>query len=132
MATTDVLGIFAHPDDLELQVGGTVLKLNSLGYTVSALDATRGEMGTRGTPEGWAEEAKAAAVVLGLNSRENLDPKGRTYGCRQRVQDSAREGAPQIKAKTDNHSPTRRPASGPRPYCPARTRIRAPLFNEEL
>ncbi|NNE68703.1 MAG: bacillithiol biosynthesis deacetylase BshB1 [Pyrinomonadaceae bacterium] len=75
MATTDVLGIFAHPDDLELQVGGTVLKLRSLGYTVSALDATRGEMGTRGTPEGRAEEAKAAAGILGLRSRENLGLK---------------------------------------------------------
>lgn len=68
-----VLAVFAHPDDLELTVGGTMLKLRSLGYATGAVDVTRGEMGTRGTPEGRAKEASAAAEILGLSVRENLE-----------------------------------------------------------
>ncbi|HUF04672.1 MAG TPA: bacillithiol biosynthesis deacetylase BshB1 [Aridibacter sp.] len=69
----DVLAVFAHPDDLELTVGGTMLKMKKLGYSTGAIDVTRGEMGTRGTPEGRAEEAEAAAEILGLSVRENLE-----------------------------------------------------------
>jgi bacillithiol biosynthesis deacetylase BshB1 len=68
----DVLAIFAHPDDLELTVGGTMLRLKQLGYATGALDLTRGEMGTRGTVEGRAAEAEAAAKILRLDIRENL------------------------------------------------------------
>jgi len=68
----DILAVFAHPDDLELSVGGTMLKLKSLGYKTGALDVTRGEMGTRGTVEGRAKEAEAAAKILKLDVRENL------------------------------------------------------------
>ena len=68
----DILAVFAHPDDLELSVAGTMLKLKTLGYRTGALDVTRGEMGTRGTVEGRAKEAKAAAKILQLNVRENL------------------------------------------------------------
>ncbi|REJ75239.1 MAG: bacillithiol biosynthesis deacetylase BshB1 [Acidobacteria bacterium] len=71
----DVLAIFAHPDDLELTVGGTMLKMKSLGYKTGAVDVTRGEMGTRGTVKGRAEEAEAAAEILGLSVRENLELK---------------------------------------------------------
>lgn len=69
---TDVLAIFAHPDDVELTVGGTLLKMKSLGYKTGALDVTRGEMGTRGTPEIRAVEADEAAKILKLDVRENL------------------------------------------------------------
>lgn len=72
MSTVDILAIFAHPDDVELTVGGTLLKMTSLGYRTGALDVTRGEMGTRGTVEGRAKEAEAAAKILKLNVRENL------------------------------------------------------------
>jgi bacillithiol biosynthesis deacetylase BshB1 len=72
MTEVDVLAVFAHPDDLELSVGGTILKLKALGYRTAALDVTRGEMGTRGTVEGRAEEAKRAAEILQLDLRENL------------------------------------------------------------
>lgn len=68
----DVLAIFAHPDDMELCVGGTLLKMKSLGYRTGALDVTRGEMGTRGTPEIRAQEAENAAEILKLDLRENL------------------------------------------------------------
>lgn len=72
MSEVDVLAVFAHPDDLELMVAGTVLKMRSMGYRVGALDVTRGEMGTRGTPEGRAQEAEDAARILELDFRENL------------------------------------------------------------
>ena len=72
MSQVDILAIFAHPDDAELTVGGTLLKMKSLGYRTGALDVTRGEMGTRGTVEGRAKEAEAAAGILKLDVRENL------------------------------------------------------------
>lgn len=72
MTEVDVLAVFAHPDDLELSVGGTMLKLKALGYRTGALDVTRGEMGTRGTVEGRAAEAVKAAEILQLDIRENL------------------------------------------------------------
>jgi bacillithiol biosynthesis deacetylase BshB1 len=68
----DILAIFAHPDDVELSVGGTLLKTKQLGYRTGALDVTRGEMGTRGTVEGREQEAMDAARVLKLDVRENL------------------------------------------------------------
>lgn len=73
MSEIDILAIFAHPDDMELCVGGTLLKMKSLGYRTGALDVTRGEMGTRGTPEIRAKEAEDAAKILKLDLRENLD-----------------------------------------------------------
>lgn len=72
MHTVDILAVFAHPDDLELSVGGTMLKLKDLGYRTGALDVTRGEMGTRGTVECRAIEAENAAKILKLDSRDNL------------------------------------------------------------
>jgi bacillithiol biosynthesis deacetylase BshB1 len=72
-AQLDVLAIAAHPDDVELSVGGTLVKLAEWGYKTGILDLTRGEAGTRGTPEIRAAEAQAAAEILGVSIRENLD-----------------------------------------------------------
>ena len=47
----DVVAIAAHPDDVEMTVGGTLAKLVDRGRSVAIIDLTRGEMGTRGTPE---------------------------------------------------------------------------------
>lgn len=71
--TIDALAIGAHPDDAEFGAGGTLLRLASLGYKTGILDMTRGEMGTRGTPEERAQEAEDAARVLGLSYRGTLD-----------------------------------------------------------
>ena len=80
MSQVDILAIFAHPDDVELAVGGTLLKMKSLGYATAALDVTAGEMGTRGTPEGRAKEASEAAKLLKLDVRENLGlPDGHVF-----------------------------------------------------
>lgn len=72
MEQIDILAIFAHPDDVELTVGGTLLKMKDRGYRTGALDVTRGEMGTRGTVEGREQEANEAAKILKLDIRENL------------------------------------------------------------
>jgi N-acetylglucosamine malate deacetylase 1 len=69
----DVLAVFSHPDDAELTMAGTLIKLKSLGYRTGVLDMTRGEMGTRGTPEIRAQEALDAARVMGLDARLNLE-----------------------------------------------------------
>jgi N-acetylglucosamine malate deacetylase 1 len=69
----DVLAVFSHPDDAELTMAGTLLKLKSLGHRTGVLDMTRGEMGTRGTPETRAKEALDAARVMGLDARLNLE-----------------------------------------------------------
>jgi len=68
----DVLAIGAHPDDLELACGGTIAKLVQQGYKVALADATRGEMGTRGTKEIRSKEAEEAAQILGALTRRNL------------------------------------------------------------
>jgi bacillithiol biosynthesis deacetylase BshB1 len=67
----DVLAIGAHPDDIELSCGGTVLTLSERGRKVGILDLTHGELGTRGTGEIRAKEAARAAEILGVVAREN-------------------------------------------------------------
>jgi len=67
-----VLAFGAHPDDVELTAGGTLAKAVRQGYSVGIIDATRGEMGTRGTVETRAREAARAAKILGARLRENL------------------------------------------------------------
>lgn len=69
----DVLALGAHPDDVELSIGGTVAKLVDRGRSVVIADLTRGEIGSRGSPETRAEEAEKAARVLGVAERVNLD-----------------------------------------------------------
>src|SRR5712672_4373455 len=76
----DVLAVFSHPDDAELTMAGTLLKLKSLGYRTGVLDMTRGEMGTRGTPELRAEESIVAARIMKLDLRLNLgQPDGHIW-----------------------------------------------------
>lgn len=71
----DILVLAAHPDDAEISCGGTVAKHVAKGYKVGIIDLTRGELGTRGTPEIRAEEAKEGAKILGVHVRENLGLK---------------------------------------------------------
>jgi len=68
----DLLAIAAHPDDVELTCGGTLLKAAEQGYTTGILDLTAGEMGTRGTPETRLKESARAARILRVAHRENL------------------------------------------------------------
>jgi N-acetylglucosamine malate deacetylase 1 len=68
----DILAFGAHPDDVELFAGGTLAKMAARGHATGIIDLTRGELGSRGTPEQRAGEAETAAHILGLKVRENL------------------------------------------------------------
>ncbi len=69
----DILAFGAHPDDVELGCGGTIAKEISRGKSVGIIDLTRGELGTRGSAEIRDREAAAAAKILGVSVRENLE-----------------------------------------------------------
>jgi N-acetylglucosamine malate deacetylase 1 len=69
----DILVLSAHPDDAELGCGATIAKHVSKGYRVGIIDLTQGELGTRGTMETRQAEAQAAASILGVSVRENLE-----------------------------------------------------------
>jgi N-acetylglucosamine malate deacetylase 1 len=72
MKKLDVLAIAAHPDDIELICGGTLIRAHMLGRTTGIVDLAAGEMASRGTPELRAKEAGKAAKVMGVSVRENL------------------------------------------------------------
>jgi bacillithiol biosynthesis deacetylase BshB1 len=96
----DALVIAAHPDDAEIQLGGTLLKLVDAGKRVGVLDLTRGEMGTRGTSADRERETAAANRLLGLAWRGNLElPDSRvtvTLENRERLARLLREHAPRV------------------------------------
>jgi bacillithiol biosynthesis deacetylase BshB1 len=68
----DLAAVCAHPDDAELIMGGTIARETARGRRVALVDLTRGESGSRGTPETRAAEAKEAARILGVAHRESL------------------------------------------------------------
>ena len=72
MNLVDVLAFGAHPDDVELGCGGTLLSLKDRGYRFAIVDLTAGEKGSRGDRETRAQEAKAAAELMGATARECL------------------------------------------------------------
>lgn len=72
MTKLDILVIASHPDDAELGCSGTIAAHVAKGHKVGIVDLTKGEMGTRGTPELRVQEANEAAKILGLSARENL------------------------------------------------------------
>ncbi len=71
--TLDILVLAAHPDDAELGCAGSILKWISEGFKVGIVDFTKGELGTRGTPEMRLKEADNAKNILELFHRENLE-----------------------------------------------------------
>ncbi len=68
----DILAFGAHPDDVELSCGATLIKCLAEGKKAAIIDLTQGELGTRGSKTIRAKEAKAAADILGVSARENL------------------------------------------------------------
>ena len=67
------LAFGAHPDDVELACGATLLKIIAEGHSVAVCDLTRGEMGTVGTPETRRAEAEKATTLMGYQCRRSLD-----------------------------------------------------------
>ena len=69
----DAIFFDAHPDDIELSCGGTIVHFVKRGQRVGIIDLTSGEMGTRGTPQTRKREASRSAKILGAAFREQLD-----------------------------------------------------------
>lgn len=69
----DVLAISAHPDDVEVAAGGTLLHHIGLGHKVGLLDLTKGELSSRGNVTQRTEEAFQSAQIIGASIREQLD-----------------------------------------------------------
>jgi len=74
----DALAFGAHPDDVELTCGGTLIKLVRKGYKVGMAALTQAEWGTRGSSEIRRQEFERAARIMGLQVYTLLDlPDGR-------------------------------------------------------
>ncbi len=73
MDKLDILIFGAHADDAEIGMGGTIAKHVEAGNRVGVCDLTEAEMSSNGTVELRRQEAAAAAAVLGLSARTNLE-----------------------------------------------------------
>jgi len=73
---TDILAVGAHPDDVEIAIGGTLVKMRKLGYEVTICHCTDGEPTPQGSHEIRLAEAAEAAAMLDAEL-EVLDMKNR-------------------------------------------------------
>ncbi len=73
MPKVDIMAFGAHPDDIEIGCGGTLIKLRERGRSIALVDMVRGEMATRGTIETRRAESEAATAIIGAVARENLE-----------------------------------------------------------
>ena len=100
MAKVDVLVFGAHPDDIEIGCGGTLIKLTDAGRSVVLVDMVRGELGTRGSAQIREQEAAAAAEILGVTARENLELEDgnvrSTSEAKHKVAEAVRRWKPQM------------------------------------
>ncbi|XQY90381.1 bacillithiol biosynthesis deacetylase BshB1 [Metabacillus sp. HB246100] len=68
----DILSIGAHPDDVEIGMGGTIAKYSKLGYKIGICALTKAELSSNGTIETRQQEADEAAKILGVDERIQL------------------------------------------------------------
>ena len=68
----DALVVAPHPDDAELGMGGTIVRLIGSGWRVGILDLTTGEPTPLGSLEMRARETAEANALLGNPWRKNL------------------------------------------------------------
>lgn len=67
-----ILAFGAHPDDVEIGMGGTIAKYAKKGYRIGICDLTLAELSSNGTVEIRQQEAAKAAAILGVSVRINL------------------------------------------------------------
>lgn len=67
-----MLAFGAHPDDVEIGMGGTIAKYAEKGYRIGICDLTLAELSSNGTVELRQKEAREAADILGVAARINL------------------------------------------------------------
>jgi len=98
--TAEYLVVAPHPDDAELGMGGTIVKLLRAGKRVAVVDLTSGEPTPFGTPAKRRRETRAASAVLGLTTRVNLGLANRTLeatlAARIRVAEAYRTLRPRV------------------------------------
>jgi N-acetylglucosamine malate deacetylase 1 len=96
----DMLAIGAHPDDVEISMGGAICVFKHQGYKVGICDLSRGESGTYGSAELRQKELKAANKILSIDKRITLDlPDGNirnTEEARLKMIEVIRELRPEI------------------------------------
>ena len=68
----ELLVIGAHPDDVEIGMGGAIATFVHQGHRVTILDLTDGEPTPMGSPEQRRAESEAAARALGVERRITL------------------------------------------------------------
>ncbi len=97
---TDVLAFGAHPDDVEIAMGGTLLSLKAQGAKVVVCHLTDGEPTPYGNRKTRFKEAQAAARILGLDDYLILPLKNRelqdTLSARRRVAEVIRKYKPAL------------------------------------
>ena len=82
MESKKVVVFGAHPDDLEIGMGGTVAKFVRLGYNVNLVVATLPNFVKTDTKKGRKSEAIESAKILGCSTPDFLDlaPDEVTFG----------------------------------------------------
>lgn len=73
----DAVCVGAHPDDVEIGMGGTVAKMCREGLRVAIVDLTDGEPTPHGSAEKRAAESAEAARILGVETRRTLTQRNR-------------------------------------------------------
>ena len=115
MKKIQVLAVAVHPDDVELGCSGTLMTEKMLGKTTGVLDLTRGELGTRGTPELRIQEAAKAAGIMKLDVRENLGMADGFFENNEENQRTLIRAHPQIPTRDRSRKRPGRPPPGSRP-----------------
>lgn len=73
MQSKSILVFGAHPDDLEIGMGGTIAKLSAMGYEVQPIIATLPNFVKSDTKEGRKTESMLSAKVMGCKPPVFLD-----------------------------------------------------------
>lgn len=73
----EILAFGVHPDDIEIGIGGLLISEVQKGSRVIMVDLTLGEMASNGTAEGRRNESLAAARLMGIGDRLNLEMNDR-------------------------------------------------------
>ncbi|TCP31618.1 bacillithiol biosynthesis deacetylase BshB1 [Scopulibacillus darangshiensis] len=68
----DLLAFGAHPDDVEIGMGGTLALHQSKGYLTGICDLTLAELSSNGNVQQRQREASLATDILNLSIRDNL------------------------------------------------------------
>lgn len=68
----DIVAFGAHPDDVEIGIGGILIKHHFEGYKTMICDLTEAELSSNGTVDQRRKEASRAGKILKVHERINL------------------------------------------------------------